>query len=114
MFYYSIRSMRALLAQHGMHIVDVLLAPVHGGSIVFLTKQAVPGDRIAAAVEQHTAREDRALTAAAFERFAASTLEIRRRPRAAIAGVPERGQRSYPYGATEKGNTLLNFVGITA
>src|SRR5256886_11522902 len=38
---------RSLLARHGMHIVDVLLVPVHGGSIVFLTKQAVPGDRIA-------------------------------------------------------------------
>src|SRR5207302_1818884 len=49
MFYYSIRSMQALLARHGMHIVDVLLVPVHGGSIVFLTKKAVPGDRIHAA-----------------------------------------------------------------
>src|SRR6266581_400377 len=44
MFYYSIRSMQALLARHGMHIVDVLLVPVHGGSIVFLTKKAAPGD----------------------------------------------------------------------
>src|SRR5207302_7051993 len=28
MFYYSIRSMQALLARHGMHIVDLLLVPV--------------------------------------------------------------------------------------
>ena len=114
MFYYSIRSMQALLARHGMHIVDVLLVPVHGGSIVFLTKKAVPGDRIAAAVEQQTAREDGALTAAAFERFAANTLEIRRRLRTTIAELIESRQRVYTYGATAKGNTLLNFVGITA
>ena len=114
MFYYSIRSMRALLARHGMHIVDVLLVPVHGGSIVFLTKKAVPGDRIAAAVEQQTAREDGALTPASFERFAANTLEIRRRLRTTIAELIESRQRVYTYGATAKGTTLLNFVGITA
>src|SRR5437660_8021207 len=114
MFYYSIRSMQALLARHGMHIVDVLLVPVHGGSIVFLTKQAVPGDRIHAAVEQQTAREDRALTPASFQRFAGNTLEIRRRLRATIAELIERRQRIYTYGATAKGTTLLNFVGITA
>ena len=114
MFYYSIRSMQALLARHGMHIVDVLLVPVHGGSIVFLTKKAVPGDRIHAAVEQQTAREDRALTPASFQRFAANTLEIRRRLRATISELIESRQRIYTYGATAKGTTLLNFVGITA
>src|SRR6267143_3889164 len=30
MFYYSIRSMEALLAMHGMHVVGVRLVPVHG------------------------------------------------------------------------------------
>ena len=114
MFYYSIRSMQALLARHGMHIVDVLLVPVHGGSIVFLTKKAVPGDRIHAAVEQQTAREDRALTPASFERFAGNTLEIRRQLRATISELIESRQRIYTYGATAKGTTLLNFVGITA
>src|SRR2546427_202377 len=78
MFYYSIRSMQALLARHGMHIVDVLLVPVHGGSIGFLTKPAVPGDRIHAAGEQQTAREDRPLTPASFQPVAGDTPEIRR------------------------------------
>ena len=114
MFYYSIRSMRALLVQHGMHIVDVLLVPVHGGSIVFLAKKAAPNDRISAAVEQQAAREDRMLTPDSFGRFVANTLEIRRQLRATISELMETRQRVYTYGATAKGNTLLNFVGITA
>src|SRR2546427_419209 len=95
-------------------LVDVLLVPVHGGSIVFLTKKALPGDRIHAAVEQQTAREDRALTPASFQRFAGNTLEIRRQLRATISELIESRQRIYTYGATAKGTTLLNFVGITA
>src|SRR2546430_12664096 len=100
MFYYSIRSMQALLARHGMHIVDVLLVPVHGGSIVILTKQATPGDRIHAAVEQQTAREDRALTPASFQRVAGDTLENRRPLLATIAALILRPQRIYTYRAT--------------
>src|SRR3989442_7611889 len=77
MFYYSIRSMQALLAQHGMHIVDVLMVPVHGGSIVFLIKKVAPGDQLGAAVEEGARREDHVLTPATFNRFVANTLEIR-------------------------------------
>src|SRR5207244_1418865 len=114
MFYYSIRSMKALLARHGMHIVDVLLVPVHGGSIVFLTKKAVPGDRIHAAVEQQTAREDRARTPASFGGFAGTTLEIRRQLRSTIWDLSERRQRICSYGATAKGTTRHDWLGITA
>src|SRR2546428_2019366 len=78
MFYYSIRSMQALLARHGMHIVDVLLVPVHGGSIVFLTKKALPGDRIHAAPEQQKTPQDPAPTTAPFQRVPGDNPEVRR------------------------------------
>jgi len=114
MFYYSIRSMQALLAQHGMHIVDVLMVPVHGGSIVFLIKKIAPGDQLGAAVEEGARREDHALTPETFNRFVANTLEIRRRLREKVSDLLGTRQRIYTYGATAKGNTLLNFVGISA
>ena len=114
MFYYSIRSMKALLALHGMHVVDVLPVPIHGGSIVFLTKKIAPGDRVHATVQQYAAQEERSLTPEAFDRFVSNTLEIRQHLRATIDELTAARKLIYTYGATAKGNTLLNYVGITA
>ena len=38
MFYFSIQSMKALLKQHGMQLVDTMMSLVHGGSIIFVAK----------------------------------------------------------------------------
>ncbi|TLZ04559.1 MAG: class I SAM-dependent methyltransferase [Gammaproteobacteria bacterium] len=113
MFYYSVRSMQTLLASHGMHLVDVFLTPVHGGSIVFIAKRKSPDDHLAPEVESLAVREDQALTATAFERFAANAAGIRRSLRTLITELTSRGHDIYTYGATAKGNTLLNYVGLT-
>jgi SAM-dependent methyltransferase len=113
MFYFSIRSMTALLALHGMYLADVLLAPVHGGSIVFVAKKlAVTGaasERVARAQKSEAAR----LTGAALARFSASAGEIRTRLAALVAELTAAGNSIYTYGASAKGNTLLNYVGLT-
>jgi SAM-dependent methyltransferase len=114
MFYFSIRSMQALLARHGMHLVNVFMAPVHGGSVIFVAKRKSAKDRVSANVEMHLQRERRGLETAAFERFAANTGEIRAKLRALIEELVAQGKRIYTYGATAKGNTLLNYVGLTS
>ena len=113
MFYFSIRSMQALLARHGMHLVNVFMAAVHGGSIVFVAKKQSANDRVDPDVGRHLLREEHGLSVAAFERFAANTIEIRTQLRAMVHELIARGQRIYTYGATAKGNTLLNYVGLT-
>jgi C-methyltransferase len=113
MFYYSVHSMQALLARHGMHLVDALLTPVHGGSIVFIAKSKSAEDRVTPAVASLSAREDHALTTAAFERFAANAAGIRSSLRSLVTDLASRGHSIYTYGATAKGNTLLNYVGLT-
>ena len=40
MFYYSIRSVETLFAMHGLRLVDILMAPIHGGSVVFFARRA--------------------------------------------------------------------------
>ena len=113
MFYYSVHSMQALLARHGMHLVDVFLTPVHGGSIVFIARRKSPDDRVTAAVASLVEREDEALTATAFERFAANAAGIRSSLRSLVTELTSHGHSIYTYGATAKGNTLLNYVGLT-
>ena len=68
MFYFSVTSMAALLALHDFSLVDVMLADVHGGSIVFVAQR---GSRAAGPrVETQRSREAGVLTADGFATFA--------------------------------------------
>ena len=113
MFYFSIRSMSALLAFQGLHLVNAFLAPVHGGSIVFVAKRKCDGDAVAPALEMLLERETAILTPSAFSQFRANTESIRSSLRALVLDLVSRGKLIYTYGATAKGNTLLNYVGLT-
>ena len=70
-------------------------------------------DAVREALATHRSREDRLLNQALFERFAMRAYEARDRLRTLVTDVKSRGQSVYSYGATAKGNTLLNFVGLT-
>lgn len=113
MFYFSITSMRALLAQHALRLVDVMLAPVHGGSIVFVAARAGRGPETAAVGELESAEAD-VLNGAAMARFARQASETRATLRDFLAELRDRGKSVYSYGATAKGTTLLNYVGVTS
>lgn len=112
MFYYSIRSMKHLLAMHGLRLVDVTMSLVHGGSIIFVAKHDGAGE-LAETARQYEAREEISLTIPKFEAFAQRTEAIRESLRELIGNLVADGQRIDTYGATAKGNTLLNYVGLT-
>ena len=113
MFYFSIRSMRALLRMHGMRLVDVTMSLVHGGSIIFVAAHGLDGP-VSSSVERYASRERPFLNAAAFVRLSQRASEVRERLLELIADLKSTGSRIYTYGATAKGNTLLNFVGLSS
>lgn len=111
MFYYSIRSMTEMLRRQGLTLVDVTMSLIHGGSIIFIARkgEGEPSD----AVRRYAAREDLFLSAETFKRFAARTTEIKGQLLELIDQLTGAGNSISSYGATAKGNTLLNFVGLT-
>lgn len=113
MFYYSIRSVTALLALHGLFLADVFLSPVHGGSIVFVARKQSSDGRAHESVAQHFQAERLRLTTAALERFSDSAVRIRTQLAALVTELATAGKSIYTYGASAKGNTLLNYVGLT-
>ncbi len=113
MFYFSIRSMSALLARHGLQLVDVTMSLVHGGSIIFVAKHG-QGDEPKEAVRHYESRETLFLNAETFRRFAARTAEIKDSLRSLVDELNAQGSSIFTYGATAKGNTLLNYVGLTS
>jgi novobiocin biosynthesis protein NovU/D-mycarose 3-C-methyltransferase len=112
MFYFSIRSMSRLLALHGMHLVDVVMSLVHGGSAIFVAKRETDSS-ISESTEQYLTREAKFMTRAKLEQFASNARGIGENLRSLINDLYGAGKRIYTYGATAKGNTLLNYVGLT-
>jgi C-methyltransferase len=111
MFYFSIRSMARLLSLHGMQLVDVVMSLVHGGSVIFVARRQSAGP-VSESIEQYLAREDGFMTRAALERFASNTRMIAEKLRSLVTELRAAGKRICTYGATAKGNTLLNYVSL--
>ena len=114
MFYFSIRSMQTLLGLHGLYIADILMSPVHGGSIVFVARRGNIRAHKSTLIEQHLQEEKLRLNTAALERFRDSAVRIRARLAALVRELNGAGKSIYTYGASAKGNTLLNYVGLTS
>ncbi|MGH2959529.1 MAG: class I SAM-dependent methyltransferase [Solirubrobacterales bacterium] len=112
MFYYSIRSMTEMLKRYGLTLVDVTMSLIHGGSVVFIARKGggTPSD----AVQRYASREHLFLNSETFSRFAGRTNEIKGQLLQLIEELTAAGNSIQTYGATAKGNTLLNFVGLTA
>jgi novobiocin biosynthesis protein NovU len=112
MFYYSIRSMTEMLKRYGLTLVDVTMSLIHGGSVVFIARkgEGTPSD----AVQRYSSREHLFLNSETFSRFAGRTNEIKGQLLQLIEELVAAGSSIQTYGATAKGNTLLNFVGLTS
>lgn len=113
MFYYSIRSMNTLLKLHNLVIIDVLISLVHGGSIIFVAEHRSQNNKISESVSQCLTNEEMVLNSKTLSCFSNKVFEIRDHLKALVAELKSENKTIYTYGATAKGNTLLNFVGIT-
>lgn len=111
--YLSLIAVRAILAAHGLEVVDVEELPTHGGSLRVHAGHAgahAPTSRVAGMV----ARELEAGydTPAPYERFAETVEASKRALLRYLIDARDRGLHIAAYGAPGKGNTLLNYCGI--
>lgn len=110
--YWSLLSMEALLARHGLAVVDVERLPTHGGSLRVMARQA-PAQASAAVVALRAEEAARGLHSDAFyQGFEARVRQVLDGLRAWLAAGE--GRRIGAYGAAAKGNTLLNAAGVKA
>jgi SAM-dependent methyltransferase len=109
--YYSLTSLRNLLAMHGLEVFHARPIPTHGGSIrVYATRR---GKRaVQPSVEAFLSAERQALTPsrlAAFRRgVVASKLKLYR----LLEEVTGKGARIYGIGAPSRAATMVNYVGL--
>jgi len=122
--YYSYRSMANLLERHGMHAVDVELNDVNGGSIRLYirnddaderqfaddTQRALAADRIAALEESEAALALESTST--YEDFAFRVARIKNDVVDYVLQQTGAGKKVFVYGASTKGNTLLQYFGL--
>ncbi len=118
--YYSLRSLEHLLARHRLEAFDVELNDVNGGSFRVYIRHHGKGSGIHAhegATERM--RELRARESAlglgeraTYEAFSARVNDTKQKVRRFIESEVAQGKKIYVYGASTKGNTLLQFFGL--
>jgi SAM-dependent methyltransferase len=114
--YFSLYAIEQVFSRHRLRIYDLERLPTHGGSLRIFASHAQRSDLNDSA----SLREARAQEAAAgiavlgtYTHFAKRVDECRDSLRDFLAGAKRDGRRVAAYGAAAKGNTLLNFCGVT-
>ncbi len=112
--YYSLRQIEGLLASHGLRVCDVELNDVNGGSFRLYACHKDAACPTAPAVPELRATElesglDQAAT---YRDFFARMDRITSELAAFLRQEKAKGRSIYVYGASTKGNTLLQLAGI--
>ncbi|MBI3289652.1 MAG: methyltransferase domain-containing protein [Elusimicrobia bacterium] len=114
--YVGLTPLALLMKTHGLVLYDVEYFPdIHGGTIRSYVARA--GERQATAKLTEFLRKEEAFgirDPKVYDAFAARVLDNRERLRALVRRLRAEGKVVWAYGASAKGNTLMNFFGLDA
>ncbi len=111
--YYSLLSLQNLLKEHDLEVFDVELTPINGGS--FRTYISFTGhQKISKRVEQLVDKEKKLHldTLAPYTAFANSIAAIKKELLTFIKAEKKKGKSIAVYGASTRGNTLLQYFAL--
>lgn len=112
--YLSVRAMSHLFALYDMEVFDAERVPIHGGSIIYFIGHKGAHKKTATITSLVKAELDRNLDKKeTYVAFAERTRALRAGLLGLLRDLKRSGKRIAAYGAPAKGNTLLNYCGIT-
>lgn len=115
LLYYTLKTLETLLQRHQLSLFDAYLAPIHGGSIIGFVSHAntrTPSQRLQTLRLQEEISGCNRL--AAYRQFAENAEVLKQQNLAFLREAKSQGKKVYGMGAPVKGNTLLNYFGITS
>ena len=113
MYYYSLTSIANLYKKFGFQLIDATLGDVHGGSIIAVLAREGKKEK-SKALQAMQQIEDLALNTEFILEFASRSEKNKSNLAKLIWSLTASGHTIYTYGATAKGNTLLNSMGVNA
>ena len=113
--YFSFATASRVFEHHGLRVFDVEELPTHGGSLRLYACHADASHQQCERAVELAERERLAglLDLATYASFGAGVAEDKRQVLEFLIGLKRAGKRIVGYGAPAKGNTLLNFCGIS-
>lgn len=114
--YISLYAIERVFSRHGLRLYDAEVLPTHGGSLrIFASHSSRPDIEDSAALREVRAQETAAGLAdlETYLRFAKRVEDCRKSVLEFFALAKREGKSVAAYGAAAKGNTLLNFCGLT-
>ncbi|HEY8574130.1 class I SAM-dependent methyltransferase [Phenylobacterium sp.] len=114
--YLSLVAVEQVLAANGLRPFDVELLPTHGGSLRLFVCQAGSGHEETDALRALREREAAAALSRieSYQGFTPRVEAVRASFRKFLEDAAVEGKRVAAYGAAAKGNTFLNYCGVTA
>jgi SAM-dependent methyltransferase len=115
--YFSIDAAERIFARHGLVVFDVEELATHGGSLRLYVRRSEDASRpVSDAVVRVRETERRAglFESRTYAAFARRVEEVRRELLRFLHRARDEGKTVVGYGAPAKGNTLLNYCGVTA
>ncbi len=113
--YLSLLAAEKIFAAHGLRVFDVEELPTHGGSLRLYVchRDAAHVDTVGLARLRKTEATAGLDRLAAYDDFAPRVAAVRDELRGFLAAAKTDGKTVCAYGAAAKGNTLLNYCGLT-
>lgn len=114
--YLSLLAAEKIFAAHGLRVFDVEELPTHGGSLRLYVCHRGAGHTDTVGLARIRKKEAAAGldSLSAYDDFAPKVKAVRDELRGFLTAAKADGKKVCAYGAAAKGNTLLNYCGITA
>lgn len=122
--YYSLSSFEYLVRQHGLRVVDVELNDINGGSFRIYVRKSASHDHLFATAPYRDVGEFRVKSLLEYEKkldlgepatyisWFERIAELKRKTVDFIKSESSKGKTIWGYGASTKGNTLLQWYGL--
>lgn len=117
--YYSLFALENLLTRHDMSVIDMKTNDVNGGSFrVYVAKEGADVEPFEGANERLDRYRERESSIGleskdVYQNFATRVEQLKERTYEFVEEAVDRGESVYVYGASTKGNTLLQYYGLS-
>lgn len=111
--YFLVNSFTTLATRMNFHIIDLLQTPIHGGSIRFFLKKGNNGHNTKVMRMIEKEKEKGLFILSTYKRFANEVVKNKHMLQSLINKIKSEGKKVIGYGASAKGNTMLNYFTLT-
>lgn len=110
--YFLVNSFATLASRLKFRIVDLIQTPIHGGSIRFFLKKGASkhSEKVTTLIRKE--KESGLFDIQTYKRFAKNVAKNRNSLRKLVSDLKKKKKRVIGYGASAKGNTMLNYFNL--